>query len=163
MERRTFMRLAGIGGFGAAALGSAALYEQLQEVKSTVRYPGRAYGHFLRDHGRLPSPDKVIEADVLILGSGIAGLTAAWKLKREGQHKVLLLDGPQPFGNAAGGQFGELAFPTGAHYLPLPSPESVHVREILSDLGIILRDPMAEKPYYDERYILHWPGRAAAV
>ncbi len=48
-----------------------------------------------------------------------------------------MIDGPQPFGNAAGGRFGELEYPTGAHYLPLPSPESMHVREILADLGII--------------------------
>jgi hypothetical protein len=48
-----------------------------------------------------------------------------------------MVDGPQPFGNAAGGHFGDLAYPTGGHYLPLPSPESVHVREILFDLGII--------------------------
>ncbi|UUZ50169.1 hypothetical protein LP420_09385 [Massilia sp. B-10] len=55
------------------------------------------------------------------------------------------------------GHFGELAYPTGGHYLPLPSPESVHVREILFDLGIIERDPFAEKPTYDERFILHGP------
>src|SRR6202008_584693 len=60
-------------------------------------------------------------------------------------------------GNAAGGAFDDLEYPTGAHYLPLPSPESVHVREILADLGIIQKDAMAEKPYYDARYILHGP------
>jgi hypothetical protein len=41
--------------------------------------------------------------------------------------------------------------------LPLPSPESTHVREILADLGIIQKDAFAEKPYYDERFILHAP------
>jgi hypothetical protein len=68
-----------------------------------------------------------------------------------------MIDGPQPDGNAAGGAFGDLAYPTGAHYLPLPSPESVHVREILADLGIIKKILMAEKPTYDERFILHGP------
>jgi hypothetical protein len=33
----------------------------------------------------------------------------------------------------------------------------VHVREILADLGIIQKDAFAEKPYYDERFILHAP------
>jgi hypothetical protein len=41
--------------------------------------------------------------------------------------------------------------------LPLPSPESVHVREILFDLGIIQRDPFGERPYYDESCILQGP------
>lgn len=154
MDRRSFLAVA--GGLGAAAV-SAAGFRQWLEITPTVHYPGRAEGHFLRERGQLPAPSQVIETDIVILGSGIAALTAAWKLEREGQRKVLMIDGPQPFGNAAGGHFGELAYPTGGHYLPLPSPESVHVREILFDLGIIERDPYGEKPYYDERCILHGP------
>lgn len=154
MDRRSFLSLAGAA--GASALSAAAFY-RWQEITPAVHYPGRAEGHFLRDRKNLPAPSEVVETDVAILGSGIAGLTAAWKLKREGHKGALMIDGPQAFGNAAGGSFGELAYPTGGHYLPLPSPESVHVREILFDLGIILRDPMGEKPYYDERYVLHGP------
>jgi hypothetical protein len=74
-----------------------------------------------------------------------------------GRRDFLVVDGPQAFGNAAGGHFGDLAYPTGAHYLPLPSPESTHVREILADLGILQGDPYAEAPVYDEACILHAP------
>ncbi len=155
MQRRSFLLWAGAG--GVAALGSGAAFEHWREITPSVHYPGRAEGHFLRDKHALPAPTEVIDTDVLILGSGIAGLSAAWQLKRDGHTRALMIDGPQPYGNAAGGQFGELAYPTGGHYLPLPSPESVHVREILADLGIIVRDAMAEKPTYDERYILHAP------
>ncbi|MDB5920435.1 MAG: amine oxidase [Massilia sp.] len=159
MERRSF--LAAAGGTALSALAGAGGFQRWQEITPTVNYPGRAEGHYLRDRSKLPAPTSVIETDVVILGSGIAGLTAAWKLKREGHRDALMIDGPQPFGNAAGGHFGELAgelaYPTGGHYLPLPSPESVHVREILVDLGIIERDPFAEKPYYDERFVLHGP------
>ena len=154
MDRRSFIAMA--GGLGAAALTGAGFY-RWQEITPMVHYPGRDEGHFLRDRRRLPAPSRIVQADVAILGSGIGGLTAAWKLKKLGHTNALMIDGPQPFGNAAGGHFGELAYPTGGHYLPLPSPESVHVREILFDLGIIERDPMAEKPYYDERFILHGP------
>lgn len=93
----------------------------------------------------------------MILGSGIAGLSAAWKLGKLGHEDFLLLDGPEAFGNAAGSRYGDLACPTGAHYLPLPGPESTHVREMLLDLGIILRDADKDQPYYDERFILHGP------
>jgi len=155
MLRRSFLVWA--GATGAAAVGSGLAFQRWQEITPKVDYVGRAEGHFLRDHRALPPPSQVIDTDVVILGSGIAGLTAAWKLKKLGKTDVLMIDGPQPYGNAAGGAFGEYEFPTGAHYLPLPSPESTHVREILADLGIILKDPMAEKPYYDERYILHAP------
>ncbi|MFX6036078.1 hypothetical protein ABTE74_22080, partial [Acinetobacter baumannii] len=49
------------------------------------------------------------------------------------------------------------------HYLPLPSQECLHVREILADLGVILRDAQAERPYYDERYLLHAPDERLLV
>jgi hypothetical protein len=154
MDRRSFMAVA--GGAGAAAL-TGALFWRWQEIAPTLHYPGRDEGHFLRARKALPPPSRVIDTDVVILGSGMAGLCAAWKLKREGHAGALMIDGPQPFGNAAGGRFGELAYPTGGHYLPLPSTDMTHVREILFDLGIIERDPLADKPYYDERVLLHGP------
>jgi len=155
MQRRSFL-LAAAGGT-AVTLGAAAGLWRWQEIPASVRYPGRTEGHFLRDRKALPAPVRTLQTDVLILGSGIAGLTAAWKLNRSGRHDFLLIDGPEPDGNAAGGQFGDLAYPTGAHYLPLPSTESFHVREILHDLGILLRNPESVRPYYDERYLLHAP------
>ena len=155
MQRRSF--LAWTGASGVAALGTAAGFQRWLEITPKVHYPGRAEGHFLRDRRALPPPSSEIKTDVVILGSGIAGLTAAWKLNKEGHQNFLMIDGPQVYGNAAGGQFGDLAYPTGSHYLPLPSPESFHVREILHDLGIILRNPMSNRPYYDERFILHAP------
>ncbi|MGZ3185054.1 MAG: NAD(P)-binding protein [Telluria sp.] len=155
MDRRSFIALAGAA--GASALGGAAVFRGWQEITPQVGYPGRDEGHYLRDRRALPPPGEVVETDVVILGSGISGITAAWQLKQDGHGKALMIDGPQPYGNAASGHFGDLEFPTGAHYLPLPSPESVHVRAILADLGIIQRDPYAEKPTYDERFILHAP------
>jgi hypothetical protein len=155
MERRSFLLWAAASGLAAA--GSVAGFQRWQEITPTVHYPGRAEGHLLRDRRALPPPSEVVETDIAIFGSGIGGLMAAWRLRKLGGQDALMVDGPQPYGNAAGGAFGDLEFPTGAHYLPLPSPESVHVRELLADLGIIERDAMAEKPYYDERTILHAP------
>lgn len=160
MLRRSFLVWAGAGAAGGlVAAGSVAAFQRWQEITPALHYPGRDEGHFLRDmrNKPLPPPSQVLQTDVAILGSGIAGLTAAWKLKKLGKTDMLMVDGPQPHGNAAGGAFGDLEYPTGAHYLPLPSPESVHVREILADLGIIQKDAMGEKPYYDERFILHAP------
>ncbi len=154
MERRSFLSLA--GALGAVALTGAG-FHRWQEITPTLHYPGRDEGHFLREGRPLPAPAQVIDTDVVILGSGIAGLCAAWKLNKSGHKGALMIDGPQPFGNAAGGRFGELAYPTGSHYLPLPSSDMLHVREILSDLGIIERDAAAEQPYYDERVLLHGP------
>ncbi|MFZ6694002.1 NAD(P)-binding protein [Undibacterium sp. SXout20W] len=152
MKRRSFLLSA--GAIGAA---TAAGMWRWQEIYPQINAPGRIAGHYLRDHSRLPVPTEFIETEVAILGSGIAGLTAGWKLRKEGLQNVLMVSGPELYGNAASGNFGDLAYPTGAHYLPVPSVESFHVREILSDLGIILKNPNSERPYYDERFLLHAP------
>lgn len=155
MDRRSFLLAGGAG--AVALLGTAAGYRYLHEITSDIHSPGRAEGHFLRDREQLPPPSYEVSTDVAIFGSGVGGLTTAWKLAREGYQRFLVFDGPQPYGNAAGGRHGELAYPTGGHYLPLPSIESSHIRELLHDVGIILRNPASQRPYYDERCILHAP------
>ncbi|MBQ5948680.1 NAD(P)/FAD-dependent oxidoreductase [Massilia sp. ST3] len=155
MDRRSFIVSA--GGAALAGLGSAGGFQRWQEITPGVRYPGRAEGHLLRDRAALPPPSHTIETDVAILGSGIAGLSAAWQLDQLGRRDYLLFDGPEAFGNAAGSTYGEYACPTGAHYLPLPGVESAHVRAMLADLGVIQDGAFDDAPRYDERFILHGP------
>jgi hypothetical protein len=130
---------------------------RLFETTPMVRYPGLHEGHSIRDSSHFPAPSAEVKTDIAILGSGTAGLTAAWKLAKEGFRNFIVVSGPEFGGNAAGGQFGNLRYPCGAHYLPLPSMESTHVRELLFDLGTILRDPMSQRPYFDESCIVHSP------
>lgn len=154
MQRRSFLLAAGAA--GAAAACGAAFWRWL-EIPSELRAPGRELGHLLRDGRDLPPPRAHYQTDVVILGSGAAGLTAAWRLARQGHKDFILVSGPEARGNLASGRAGEMRYPTGAHYLPLPSRESSHVREMLADLGIILDGAQSERPYYDERYVVHGP------
>jgi hypothetical protein len=160
MERRSF--LASAGGAALAAAGSAAGFAHWQEIRPAIQYPGRAEGHFLRDARRLPPPSSVVETEVVILGSGVAGVSAAWKLGQAGA-RALMIDGPQAFGNAAGARYGALECPTGAHYLPLPSLEAMHVRAMLADVGVIERGQLDERPTYDERFLVHAPEERLLV
>ena len=114
--------------------------------------------YHLRLGPTLPAPAETLETEVLVAGSGVAGLTAAWALKKGGVNEVLVVAGPEPHGNAAGASDGELHFPTGAHYLPLPSLQSRHMREMLFEFGILQRDPYGERPVYDERCLVHAPA-----
>ncbi|MGT2494203.1 NAD(P)-binding protein [Cupriavidus basilensis] len=154
MDRRRFL----IAGAGTAGLGLLSGCDRLGDdasrflagvgLRASPRpscwRPGMAEGHALRDAASWPSAVPAqdgIVTDVAILGGGVAGLSAAWQPARGGLKDFVLVDGPEFGGNAAGGNFGgDLAFPRGAHYLPLPSPESTHIREMLADTGVIRRD-----------------------
>jgi hypothetical protein len=111
----------------------------------------------LRDLKALPAPSETRRVGVAICGSGIGGLSCAWRLAKSGRRDAVVVEGPERYGNAAGGAFGTQRFPTGAHYLPLPSMESTHVREMLADFGVIERNPFGLRPTYDERVLVHAP------
>jgi hypothetical protein len=153
MRRRDF-----ILGSSALAAGGAGLFYAGQRIEASVEYPGREQGHYLRDTRELPEPTESHDTEVLIAGSGVAGLTALWQLSKLGIKDVLLVSGPEHHGNAAAGRDGQLVFPRGAHYLPLPSLQSHHIREMLAEFGVILGDPYAERPTFDERYVVHGPS-----
>ncbi|MDF3029484.1 MAG: hypothetical protein K0R03_42 [Moraxellaceae bacterium] len=126
-------------------------------VPLSVHQPGLREGHWLRDLRTLPPVSGERSVDTVVIGSGIGGLSAAYKLAREKFSDFLLLQGPEPGGNAAAGQQLGMHFPTGAHYLPVPTPESAHVREILADAGVLHGSPGATTPEYDERALIHAP------
>jgi hypothetical protein len=153
MRRRDF-----ILGSSALAAGSTGVFMAGQRIRASVDYPGRAPGHWLRDVRQLPEATESVDTEVLIAGGGIAGLTASWQLSKHGVRDVLLVTGPEPHGNAAAAHDGELVFPTGAHYLPLPSMQSRHIREMLAEFAVILHDPYGERPTFDERYVVHAPA-----
>lgn len=121
----------------------------------TVLRPGMREGHALRDRHALPAVSGELDCAVAILGSGAAGLTAAWRLAREGQRDVVLVDGPEPDGNAAAGVLGGLPCPRGAHYLPLPDEGLTHVRDMLADLGVLTAGTHDAEPAYDEHALVH--------
>ncbi len=154
MRRRTFL----LGVATAAAAGTAGYYRsRVVETTPEVRYPGMQAGHALRDGAALPPSSGARRCQVAILGSGVAGLSCAWKLAREGFTDFVVVQGPEYGGNAAAGARDGLDYPLGAHYLPLPSMQSTHVREMLADFGIAERDAFGERPYYDEAILAHSP------
>lgn len=149
MKRRTFL-----GSLGALGLTSCQRW-LWPHPSVSIHRPGMDAGHGLRDHRALPDATETLRCDALIVGSGAAGLSAAYKLAREGWTNLLLVEGPEPGGNTAGEVLGGVACPTGAHYLPLVSQESTHVREMLADLGIIRSGTFSATPEYDERVLVH--------
>ena len=118
---------------------------------------GMALGHRLRGSD-FPSPSETRSTGIAIVGGGIAGLSAAWKLGRLGFEDFRLFELEDEMGgNARAGQNATTAYPWGAHYLPLPGKDAIEVRELLADLGVLKGDPYAENPLYDERALCFAP------
>ena len=92
-------------------------------------------GHLLRA-GFKPTPNVESRVEVAIVGAGIAGLSAAWRLSRAGfeNYRVLELDSA-PGGTARGGSNVVTAFPWGAHYLPCPQPHARSISALAVEMG----------------------------
>jgi phytoene dehydrogenase-like protein len=113
---------------------------------------GGAAGHRLRDRAPVAAPRRTVRASVAIVGAGIAGLSAAWWLRRQGVDDVIVLElERQAGGNSRWGETEETRFPWAAHYIPLPGPEATYVRLLLEELGV-WRDGA-----WDERHLVHAP------
>jgi len=144
--RRQFLASAGVG---AAALAAGC-------TRPRGAYPGAvlgaasAAGHRLRD-SRFPAPAEMQETGFVIVGGGIAGLSAARRLDQRGASDFLLLElDRETGGNAASGRNSVSAYPWGAHYVPLPNDDSREVLAFFEELGIIRGRDASGAPIYDE-------------
>ena len=103
-------------------------------------------GHLLRDRARFPAAKRVEKFSVVIVGGGIAGLSAAWRLRKRGFSDFVLLEmNAQAGGNARWGENEITAYPWAAHYVPVPGPKAEFVRELFEDLGVLKNGQWEER------------------
>jgi len=153
MDRRDF--LAGISAGGLLAACGGKLMPPLPPGSFTGA--NDVLGHRLRKPD-FPAPSETRRTTVAIVGGGIGGLSAAWKLARSGCDDFLLLEMEnEAGGNSRAGRNEVSTHPLGAHYLPLPPREARATRELLAELGVLQGDPDAAHPTYDEKYLCHAP------
>ena len=109
-------------------------------------------GHQLRDRANFPEAKQVVKRAVVIVGGGIAGLSAAWRLHKKGFTDFVLLEmNDQPGGNSRWGENEITAYPWAAHYVPVPGPKAVYVRELFEDFGVL------KNGQWEERYLCFTP------
>lgn len=137
--------------------GSAALLRLSaktdRKIEGAFVNESAAAGHLLRDRFAFPAPRKTEKHPVVIVGGGIAGLSAAWWMRKHGfQGFVLLEMNDQVGGNARWGENEITAYPWAAHYVPVPGPKAQYVRELFADLGVL-----KENGEWEERFLVFAP------
>jgi glycine/D-amino acid oxidase-like deaminating enzyme len=98
-------------------------------------------GHRLREGVRL-QPSRWESHDVVIVGGGIAGLAAAWRLHRAGVRDVVLFELEPALG---GTSRSSASYPWGAHYIVAPSPENHTLIRLLDEMGVMENGAVAEQ------------------
>src|SRR5215471_10637088 len=94
-------------------------------------------GHRIRDRAAFKSAPRTERFPIVIVGGGIAGLSAAWRLHKRGFRDFVLLEmEPQAGGNSRWGENEISAYPWAAHYVPVPGRRAIYVRELFEELGV---------------------------
>src|SRR5260221_7986979 len=132
LTRRPFFT----AGLSAALAGLTAKAER--RVNGGFVHDAFPLGHRLRDHApQFTAPARQVRVPVVIVGGGIAGLSAAWRLDKRGVRDFVLLEMEgQAGGNSRWGENEVSKFPWAAHYLPVPAKGESLARELMEELGV---------------------------
>lgn len=150
LTRRQFL-------LGAAALAGAPYIigckKTQRKIEGGLLNNSFDIGHSIRDGKSFLMPAEKIKKSVIIIGGGIAGLSAAWELDRKGFDDFLLLElEKEAGGNARSGENKVSSFPWAAHYIPVPNKSSKIELELFSELGLVRPDGS-----WNERHICRKP------
>jgi glycine/D-amino acid oxidase-like deaminating enzyme len=110
-----------------------------RKIVGSLLGPQVTRGHALRD-GRLPPVPRAPAGeavDCVIVGGGIAGLSAAWALDRAGVSNFLLLELEASSGGTSVAQTTPMRAPWGAHYVPVPDEDNEPLLAILGEASAV--------------------------
>jgi monoamine oxidase len=138
VSRREFV----IGLLGAPALLGGCRVQSPSLPDGEFLLPGKAAGHRVRDASgssvSMSSVARLERASVVVVGAGVAGLCAAWRLDRAGVSDVVVLELDDVVGGTSRSGASELtAYPWGAHYIVAPLPEQTHLVALLAEMGAL--------------------------
>ena len=98
-------------------------------------------GHAFRGRAAIGAATTTVRMPIVIVGGGMAGLCAAWRLQKRGFDRFVLLEmSAQAGGNSRSGQNETTRYPWGAHYVPIPDERATYVRELFAELGVLKPD-----------------------
>lgn len=118
-----------------------------------------ALGHALRTpQNYTVSPDNWESTKVVVVGGGIAGLTAAWDLKRRGFDDFVLVELEKELGGTSQSGKGEpVGYPWAAHYLPVPFRENTELITLLDEMSLTEGRTASDDVIVKEQYLCRDP------
>ncbi len=121
--------------------------------------PNVSLGHILRENLNLEVPiDKWETKTIAIIGGGVAGLTAAWKLKKENFDDFVLIEIEKEIGGTSQSGTGTpVGYPWGAHYLPVPFQENTELVSLLDEMGLLEERGAGGDVLVKEQYLCREP------
>src|SRR5258708_21185025 len=140
--------------FAACRSGEASGFPDGEIIGQSV-----TIGHILRENRLFEVPaDKWETKKVAIIGGGVAGLTAAWKFKKENFSDFVLLELEKEIGGTArSGRGDPVGYPWGAHYLPVPFQENTELISLLDEMSLIEGRDTQREIVVKEQYLWREP------
>ncbi len=116
-------------------------------------------GHILRENRGFEVPvDNWQKVKVAIIGGGVAGLSAAWKLSKQSFNDFVLLELEKEIGGTSRSGAGQpVSYPWGAHYLPVPFEENHDLRNLLGEMLILKGGGEGSPGIIPEQYLCRDP------
>jgi protoporphyrinogen oxidase len=154
MNRRDFIQDS-LAFIGLVSVASAC--QKKHSIKGQIIGASAEVGHMLRD-ASFATPTETITKDVVIVGGGVSGLSAARYLLKQGVSDFLLLDlEAKVGGNSSSGNNSISAYPWGAHYVPLPNNSLTEYQDFLTEAGVIIGKNEKGLPVYNDYYLCFDP------
>jgi hypothetical protein len=153
-----------VGAPALAALASALAGCSRKDVRA-LEFPGGfvapdvSLGHLLRGADILARPAVRTErVGTAIVGAGVSGLSAAWRLARagDGDFRVYELE-TSPGGTAMWGSNEISRFPWGAHYVPVPAFRNPALEAVLEEVGALVGRDADGAPEWAEEILCREP------
>ncbi len=152
MDRRAILKWA------AGAWATAGLSPGPRQATGRIVGASHAVGHLLRDGAPRTSSAPPERADLVVVGSGVSGLSAAWRAAAAGVSSIVLELEPFVGGTSTSDEANGTPYPWGAHYVAAPNVEARAALRLLEAIGAVTGWDAANRPTFDPLRLCHAPS-----